>query len=578
MAKLLWSGIVMVLLVSGCGWNGTPTRENDITPLTSLAIKTEYSTIAAKTTTRLTVMGNHAGYFTNDVTSQVTWTWEAVPGGIGKVEFNSAVPNRLKGVAAGDVVVTATVNGISASIPITVSPATISSVVVTPVAPSVAKGMSQQFAATGTFWDGATSITQDITFDSAWSSSDETVAKITTGVINNGLATTFAMGSATISAAFDTLSGSTDLTVTKPLLQTITVSPTSPTLLSLSNKTFTAMGTYSDNTSVDISSSVTWSSSNTTIATISSSGGKATTVIPGSTTIAAALDGITGVAPLTVTGGTLSSIAVTAASTLAKDTSARIKAVGTFSNNSNNTTRDITGMVTWTVADSTRATVTSAGGNLAWLNAVATTAGTKITASASGKDGTATLAVTPATLSSIAVTAPSGSTAIAGTSVPLVVTATFNDNSSQDVTALTGWASNDMTKATVDKSMLTTGTGRVTGLAAGTTTIQADYGVKTDTASVTVISPELLTVSLSGPDSVVAGNQVPYTVTANYGDGSKIDVTREASWSISSDTAVLADSVNQPGELIGVRGGDTVKLTVSFQSKPVTKTITVTVP
>lgn len=582
MGKLVWSGLFMMLLVSGCGWSDTPTRQNDFTPLTSITVTAQYSTIAAKTTTKLTAMGHFSGYFDRDVTAQVTWTSSDA----NVAAFSAAVPNRVKGLAAGSANVTATLAGLSASCPLTVSPATISTVAVTPATPSVPKGLTQQFAATGTFSDGTTSFTQDITFDATWSSSDITKVIISDLEISKGLATAAGVSTTTtINATFDGTVGSTVMTVTEPVLQSITVLPANPSVLSLENKQFTATGTYSDGSTADITSQATWNSSNTAFATIS--GGVASTLAPGSTSIGASFtsNGVTvnGSTNLTVAGGSLSSITVTTPSltsstqppALVNGTKTRITATGTFSDGSK---RDITGAVTWSVADSTLATVSPAGGNLAWLNAVANTplTGTVITAtgkSADTKTGTATVLVSSPTLSSIEIT-PGSATLMAKTSSPFIVTATFNDSTKQDVTVLSTWTSNDVNTASVGSSDLAAG--RATGVAAGSTNIQASYGGKTVTATVTVTSPVISSLTISSSSGITAGTQVAYTVTANYGDGSAKDVTRDAAWSVGSENVLmLADSINQPGEVIGVSGGSTT-LTAAFDG--MTKTVTITVP
>lgn len=567
MGKLVWCGLCLVLLVSGCGWNDTPTRKNDFTPLTSITITSEYSTIAVNTTTKLTVEGDFSGYFKNDVTDQVTW--EVVSG---DVAFNSV--NRVKGVTAGAAVVRATVKGVVATIPITVSSAAISSVAVTPLAPSVPKGLTQQFKAVGTFLDGTTTTTQDITFDAVWSSQDETVAKITTSGGLTGLATTAdVLGTSTITAEFTDGSGkkvsdSTVMTVTAPVVNTITVSPPNPSVLSVATRQFTATGTYSDGTTADITSLVSWNSSNGTLATMN--GSVATTLAPGTLTISAAKDGAIGNTTLTVTGGSLSSISVSPATpVLVKDTKTRITATGTFTNGR---TRDITGAVTWTTTD-TQATVAKAGGSLAWLTAVSGTTdpGTTITAAAAGKEGTAVLKVTtpPApVVSSIAIT-PASPTLLAGTSTPLVATATFSNGATQDVTALAAWTSDDVAKVTVGTSDLAAG--RVTGVAAtgGSTlpTITATYGAKTDSTMVTVTTaPTLSGVTVSCP-AVSVGNKVSCTVTATYAGLPSKDVTRDATaWTVGSENILaVADSINQPGDVIGVSGGSTT-LTATFGS------------
>jgi uncharacterized protein YjdB len=65
---------------------------------------------------------------------------------------------------------------------------------------------------------------------------------------------------------------------------------------------FTATGTYSDGMSYAITAQITWSSSNTSVATVSTSG-LATTVAAGSTTITATYGSISGNTNLWVTSG-----------------------------------------------------------------------------------------------------------------------------------------------------------------------------------------------------------------------------------------------------------------------------------
>ena len=78
-----------------------------------------------------------------------------------------------------------------------------------------------------------------------------------------------------------------------PTLSFIAVTPASPASLAVGYpQRFTATGTYSDGSNANISSLVTWASSNTTVATISSAG-LATGVAVGNTNITAAMSGVT---------------------------------------------------------------------------------------------------------------------------------------------------------------------------------------------------------------------------------------------------------------------------------------------
>ena len=336
MNRLIWSGFLAVLLVSGCGWNGTPTRHNDFIPLTSIkilaavpAIEASH-TIAALTSTKLTVIGDFSGIFTRDITDQVTWSSSNTP--VADFKFSTTPnTNRISGLAAGTATLTATMGGVSATYSLIISNATVSTIAISPPAPSVPQGLTTQFSAIGTFSD---TTTQDLTFDVAWSSSPGTFATISNASASKGFATALAAGTGTetISASFGvaptTANASATMTVTAPALQSITVTPANPSILSLSTTGFKATGNFSDGTAPDITNQVTWSSSTAAIATITSSG-IATTLTQGTAVISATSANVSGATNLKVTGGNLNSFTVSPATvTLVKDTSTRMTVTG----------------------------------------------------------------------------------------------------------------------------------------------------------------------------------------------------------------------------------------------------------
>ena len=87
---------------------------------------------------------------------------------------------------------------------------------------------------------------------------------------------------------------------TEPTLTSIVVMPASPSILIGAAQQFTATGTYSDGSTQDITSQVTWNSSDTTVATIDT-GGLATGISAGATTISATLSDVVGATTLRVT-------------------------------------------------------------------------------------------------------------------------------------------------------------------------------------------------------------------------------------------------------------------------------------
>ena len=157
---------------------------------------------------------------------------------------------------------------------------TLVSVAVAPSAPSVAKGLTQAFVATGTYSDSST---QTLTHGVTWMSSNTAVATIA----STGVASTLSVGASNITASYGVITSPTaTLTVSAAVLASLSVTPINSTIAELATTQFAAAGIYTDGTSVDLTSTSTWASSNTAAATISS-GGLATGVGAGFTTITA---------------------------------------------------------------------------------------------------------------------------------------------------------------------------------------------------------------------------------------------------------------------------------------------------
>ncbi|MDA8427720.1 MAG: Ig-like domain-containing protein [Geobacteraceae bacterium] len=363
MINLLWSGLLTVLLLSGCGWSGTPTRGPEgIIPLSSIAIVPVSSTIAAGTSTTLTAIGYYAGV-PSDITKLVTWS----SGNTAAAAFNyTTAPNtnRVTGVAAGSAVITATVGGVSGTYPLTVSTATVTGMTITPANPSLASGLTQQFAVSGTF---SNSTTQDLTFDATWGPTPGTYATVSNDPASKGLATALKAGVETITATFGGATpATTQLTVTSPILQSIAVTPANSSVAGFSKTVnFTATGTYSDGTTADVTNTATWASSNTSFATIVSTSGVATTVAAGTTSISATLGSITGKTNLTVTAPVLKTdgLQISPANStmsLSSGTTQQFTLTATYTDNS---TQTVTSISSWSITPaSTIATVNTATG------------------------------------------------------------------------------------------------------------------------------------------------------------------------------------------------------------------------
>jgi len=272
---------------------------------------------------------------------------------------------------------------VSAPATLTVTSATLNSIAVTPATPSIAKGATQQFAATGTFSDGST---QDLTGRVTWSSSASTVASIGA---TSGLATGLLAGTTQISASLGSISSvAVPLNVTSAILQSIVVTSASPSIAVKTLQQFNATGTFSDGSAENITSTATWTSSNTSTAVIDANSGLATALAAGTSQISTVLGSVSSAAAtLQVTTATLKSIAVTpATASIAPEAAQQFVATGTFSDN---TTQDITDAVGWNSATPDVATIDPSTG-LATAVAAGTT---QITATQGGSGLPVALAV-----------------------------------------------------------------------------------------------------------------------------------------------------------------------------------------
>lgn len=167
------------------------------------------------------------------------------------------------------------------------------SIDVAPTMASIAKGVSQQFTATGHFSDNSTA---DLTQTVSWSSSNEAVATIGAG----GLARSIALGSTTISATSGSIVGRETLTVTAAQLESFTITP-SPLRSGVGlTVQLRATGTYTDATKADVTSLATWASNDPAIATINAQTGLATGVSLGTTAIDATIGALTQRAPIAI--------------------------------------------------------------------------------------------------------------------------------------------------------------------------------------------------------------------------------------------------------------------------------------
>jgi hypothetical protein len=296
--------LVVAIITAASGFTGCNTTNDTLEQVTVL----QANQIMAKNTT---MQFTANGTFTNGMI--VTWTqvasWNTDSSPVATVNDTAGSKGIVTSYGInGTTIITAydVANNITGTALLTVADP--ESIFVFPANPYTAVNTSYQSSAIALFSNGT--ITQLITTFATWTTSPPgiaTIAYATPGALGNGVVTAGGIPATTIIQANDPISGATGttiLTVKSTPLAALTVSPTTQTIpLGTALPPFTAIGTFQDGTTTpSLSTTWSWSSSNTAVATIDFYSGIPLAVGAGTTTITArdVITGVTGITTLTL--------------------------------------------------------------------------------------------------------------------------------------------------------------------------------------------------------------------------------------------------------------------------------------
>ena len=386
-----------------------------------------------------------------------------------------------------------------------------------------------------------------------WTSNNESVATIS----YSGVVTAKSPGTATITVKTNDggKTATCDVTVKAKVVSVtgVTLDKTSLTMTEGETQSLTATVTPDNATDKSLS----WSSSNNSVATISSDG-QVTAVSAGSATITVKTNdgGKTATCTVTVKAKVISVTGVSLNTTSLTMTEGDTQTLTATVSPSNATDKS----VTWSSSNTSVATVSSSGVVTAKSPGTATIT---VRTNDGGKTATCTVTVKAKVIPVTGISLNTSSmTMKVGETKALSATVTPSNATDKTVT----WISSNTSVATVDSN------GKVTAKSAGSATISATAGSFTANCSVTVVVP-VVSVSLNKTElTLEKGKNATLTATINPSNATDKTVT----WK-SSNTAIA--TVDQNGKVTAVEVGSAViTVTTNDGSKTATCSVTVKKP
>ncbi len=524
--------------------------------LTDIRLSPNALSLAAGTSSQLQATGTLSNGRIQDISDIVSWETNAPD------ILNISNTGLVYGKTSGNATITASFNGISASSTITVDSAALVSIQVSNQDARIANNTKLALTATGIYSNGTH---QDITRDVLWQSDKPAIVFVSNTVDKKGFAYSLSEGSAIISATLGEISGTTSITVNKKTLDGITILFDGSNQLAAGNEIgLSAVGNYSDGSTLDISDQVTWQASDKNICQVSTAEdnyGILQAVSAGACNITAKASntGVFSTLLFTVTDATLQSISISPDPvSMAKGTSVQLIATGTYSDTS---ISDISNQVDWQ-ANNTIVNVSNQNGSKGRLYANAT-GQSIVTASYQNISATSTITVSTASLETITISAVVNGDLNLGTSRSYTAIGTYSDQTTQDITSQVLWISSDTTTATVSNA--SDSAGKVTSLSAGNISLSAEFeGVTSNQLTITITDVQYAPVSLSA-------KATPYIILNDGTDSSTIQLNIQAANSelqVADGTQIVLTITNGEGTL----SNDTITSASGSASFSVTST------
>lgn len=365
-------GSATITATSGTA-HGTASITVKLVPVATVDVNPGALSLFTGETAQLTVVALDANGDTLDLTGR-TITWKSNKNSVAAVNGTGLVTAGAVGAA----VITATVDGSPGFASVTVTQVPVGNVIVTPSLDTLQLGQAVQLSAQPVDSAGNPLAGRTVT----WNSSDDNIAIVS----STGRVLSEAVGTATITATSEGKVGTATIVVIAVPVASVTVSPPNKTMVVGDTATFTAT-TKDAQGHVLTGRAIAWSSDNTAVATVDTTG-LVTAVAAGSANITATSEGQSGSAQVTVNPVPVGSVIVKPQdTTMTAGDSAQFSAQPLDAKGNPLNGR----MVEWSTSNKKTATVSASG----MVQALKGGPPIMVIATSEGVDGTTSLTVMP---------------------------------------------------------------------------------------------------------------------------------------------------------------------------------------
>ena len=492
------------------------------------------------------------GIYSNDrrdnITEDVTWDFSN-----NNIIAFSTVDKKLKLISSGSVQISASASGIvgvkDIKILELINDAQLEVLQVTLPRHKMAIGTSFQLEATGINTDGSEiSLTNFV----SWSSESPATVFVYDSENKDGQIDALAVGTTKITATYDGKESSAEITVTDSILQDLNIELISHILPENSSIMAVVIGVYSDGNRQDLTSQVTWDSSDTSIISfknVITNPGLIVSHNAGEAQISVSFGGIIKTTSLVVNNISLEEIHVAFDdSTISINTRSNISATGIYSDGSN---REIGNIVSWATSNVEIATIES---GIDQFKVIAFTPGdVTVTASLDGVSQSLAINVSDANLINVEIS-PQNIRLIQDENIQLSAIGEFSDGRTQNITDKVIWESSNPDIVFVSNEISTKGI--IYALRVGEVNIMAGSN---SVVKVTVSDAELRAINIDYPEShkFSKGTQKQLLATGVYSDGNTSDITHLVSWQTNnSEACTVSNFKGRYGLLNGIGAGN----------------------